>query len=381
MQHSLNTREQEILELIAVDQPLTQAEIGERLHIATNTVKDYVQRIYDKLGLEKPNRNQRSLLARARALRLLDSKSSLFPTHNLPAQTTRFVGRETELTELALLLRNPDVRLTTILAPGGMGKSRLALEMGTRALADFSNGVFFVALAPLRDPEHIINAIADSTGFQFMNDQREPKQQILDFLSNKNMLLILDNFEHLLGGASLITHILQAAPNVQVVVTSRERLNLRAETIYTVRGMRCAGETLNDCDAIRLFVESAHQIRPDFELTENNRRNVTRICDLVEGMPLAIVLAAAWVEVLSLEEIADEISQSIDFLAAEMRDVPRRQWSIRAVFDPTWKRMTEKERDAFMRFSVFRGGATRKATQHVTGADLNSTLSISSSIT
>jgi predicted ATPase len=116
-------------------------------------------------------------------------------------------------------------------------------------------------------------------------------------------------------------------------------------------------------------------------LTENNRRNVTRICDLVEGMPLAIVLAAAWVEVLSLEEIADEISQSIDFLAAEMRDVPRRQWSIRAVFDPTWKRMTEKERDAFMRFSVFRGGATRKATQHVTGADLNSTLSISSSIT
>jgi predicted ATPase/DNA-binding CsgD family transcriptional regulator len=371
---ALTSREQEILDLMAADQSLTQAEIGERLYIATNTVKDYFQLIYDKLGLVDSERNKKTMLARARALRLLSTTSSLFPTHNLPAQTTEFIGREQELLTLSQFLRNLKVRLITILAPGGMGKSRLALELGARALGDFTNGVFFAPLAPLRDPEHIVNAIAESTGFQFMSDQREPKQQILDFLSNKNMLLILDNFEHLLEGASLVTDILKAAPDVQVIVTSREKLSLRGEKTYTVSGMEFPDwETPEDAlqyDAVKLFLQGAQLAATDFELVADDLKFLARICRLVEGMPLAIVLAAAWVEVLSFQEIADEISQSIDFLAAEMRDVPRRQWSIRAVFEPTWNRMNENEQAAFMRFSVFRGGATRKATQYVTGADL-----------
>jgi predicted ATPase/DNA-binding CsgD family transcriptional regulator len=366
----LTEREMDVLRLKARNR--SNQEIADELVLALSTVKWYVGQIYGKLGVA----NRRQAVARAQALGLIEGPPtpSLRPHHNLPAQTTSFIGREQELDDLEALLADPKVRLVTILAPGGMGKTRLGLAVAEAHLDRFADGVYMVPLAPLRSPDQIVTAIAEATHFPFMPDERSPRQQVLDFLRQKHMLLLLDNFEHLLDGAGLVTEMLHAAPAVQVVVTTRERLNLRGETVYTVGGMIFPDwETPEDAleyDAVRLFMQCTEQACPGFEIHPDDLRFLARICRLVEGMPLGIVLAAAWTEVLSLKEIANEIQGSFDFLAAEMRDVPRRQWSIRAVFEPTWHRLADSERAAFMRFSVFRGGCTRDAAQGVTGADL-----------
>jgi predicted ATPase/Tfp pilus assembly protein PilF len=303
--------------------------------------------------------------------------------NNFPAQTTPFVGREHELAELTKLLKNPQIRLITILAPGGMGKTRLSLEAAGQLLnigfsnrtasTRFPNGAYFVPLAPLSSPEGIVTAVADAVNFQFYPGG-EPKQQLLDFFREKNMLLLLDNFEHLLAGADLVSDILATAPGVKVLATSRERLNLGGETIFNLEGMDFPDwETPEDAlefSAVKLFMQSAKRVRPDFELKTDDLKYVARICRLVQGMPLGILLAAAWVEMLSLEEIAAEIEKSLDFLESEQRDVPTRQRSIRAVFEYSWNLLTEDERAVFQKLSVFRGGFTREAAQIVAGANL-----------
>jgi predicted ATPase/tRNA A-37 threonylcarbamoyl transferase component Bud32 len=299
---------------------------------------------------------------------------SLRPRHNLPAQITPFVGRETEIAELAQLLDNPQIRLTTVLAPGGMGKTRLALETAEQQLSNFEHGVYFVDLAPLSDPTEIVSAIATATSYQFQADEREQKQQILDFLSNKDMLLVLDNYEHLLEEAGLVTDILKATPKVKILVTSRQRLNQLSETIFNLQGMDFpAWETPADAleyAAVKLFLQSARRAMPDFKVTADNMDAIARICKLVQGMPLGIVMAAAWIGMLSAEEIAAEIAQSIDFLASDMGDIPERQRSMRAVFDYSWQQMTQDEQFVFMKLSIFRGGCTREAARVVTGANL-----------
>ena len=308
------------------------------------------------------------------------------PRHNLPAQLTPFVGREAELTELARLLDDPAARLITILAPGGMGKTRLSLEAARRTLehtplplqgegpgVGFKNGVYFVPLAPLQSTDGLISTIAEHVNFQFYQGL-PPRQQLLDYFREKHMLVIMDNFEHLLDGAGLVTDILEYAPNVKVIATSRERLNLQGETIFRISGMEFPDwETPEDAleyAAVKLFMQSAHRVRPDFELVADELTYVARICRLVEGMPLGILLAAAWVDMLSLEEIADEISHSLDFLETDLRDVPERHRSIRAAIEPTWNRLSPQQQDVFMELSVFRGGFTWQAAQVVTGAEL-----------
>jgi serine/threonine protein kinase len=302
------------------------------------------------------------------------------PKHNLPAQTTPFVGREGEIAELAKLLNDPKIRLITILAPGGMGKSRLALEVAEQQLTNFENGVYFVELAPLSEPANVVSAIAEATGYQFQSDGREPKQQILDFLGNKNMLLVLDNFEHLLEGASLVTDILKAAPQVKILATSRQRLNQSGETLFKLEGMDFpAWEPPQDAleyAAVKLFLQSAKRAKPEFEITANNMDAIARICKLVQGMPLGIVLAAAWLSMLSPDEIAAEITKSIDFLESELSDLPERHQSIRAVFDYSWDLLTDTEKQAFMKLSVFRGGFTREAAEAVAGANLRILMSL-----
>lgn len=312
------------------------------------------------------------------------------PKHNLPAQTTAFVGREAELTELAKLLDDPKIRLVTIVAQGGMGKTRLALKITNRYVEDglrpsptqnlFKAGVYFVELAPLSDPNNIVSAIADATGYQFQQDGREAKQQILDFLANKMMLLLIDNFEHLLAGASLVTEILNAAPNVQILATSRQRLNQSGETIFNLAGMNFPKwETPEDAleyAAVKLFMQSAKRVQPQFELTAESMDAVARICILVQGMPLGILLAASWLSMLSAKEITAEIAQSIGFLESDMNDLPERHRSIRAVFDYSWNLMNQDERDVFMKLSVFKGGFTREAAQAIAGANLRTLMNL-----
>jgi predicted ATPase len=297
--------------------------------------------------------------------------------HNLPVQLTPFVGREGRLAEIAGRLADPACRLLSLVGPGGSGKTRLALETGAVQLERFADGVYFVALARLGSIEAIVPTVAGALGLSF-HAGREPRQQLLDHLRQKALLLILDNFEHLLEGVGLVAEILRAAPEVKILVTSRARLNVEGETLFPVGGMRFPEqEALSEAgrySAVKLFLQSARRARPDFGLREDNLSEVVRICRLVEGLPLGVLLAAAWVGVLTPAEIADQISgemgQSLDFLATDVSDVPERLRSMRAVFDHSWRLLTEREREVMRALSVFHGDFTWGAAERVAGASL-----------
>ena len=295
------------------------------------------------------------------------------PRHNLPVQATPFIGREAELCELARLLADSSVRVLTIVGVGGMGKTRLALEAGARQLERFTHGVYFVSLAGLEAAEAMVPATAQALGFPFY-EGREPRQQLLDYLREKKMLLILDNFEHLLGGVSLVNDILHTASHVLVLSTSRVRLGVPEEHLFHLAGMDFPDwETPADAleySAVKLFLQSARRVRPGFELAGDDLRYVARICRLVGGMPLGILLAAAWLEMLTPAEIATEMQHSLDFLTTDLPGVSERQRSVRAVLDYSWNSLMEQERSIFRELSVFRGGFTRDAVQAVTGASL-----------
>jgi predicted ATPase len=247
----------------------------------------------------------------------------------------------------------------------------------------FPDGVFFVELAALSSVEQMITAVATTLGFA-IEREIEPLHQILNFLSNKQLLLLLDNFEHLLApsvnGAEVVTAVLQAAPAVKIIITSRQKLNLSSEVLFVLEGLAfpdwqtTAGAL--SYSAVQLFLQSAQRVRYDFTLEDTALSHVARICRLTEGMPLGIVLAAAWIELLSLAEIADEMQADIDFLASEMGDLPPRQRSMRAVFDYSWASLTEPEQQVLAKLSVFRGGFTREAAQAVTGAMLRQLLAL-----
>jgi predicted ATPase/DNA-binding SARP family transcriptional activator len=317
--------------------------------------------------------------------------------HNLPVQPTPFVGRETFLREIAQRLQDPECRLLTLVGPGGSGKTRLALEAAAARLEDQAHGVYLVSLAPLDSSEAIVPTVAQALGFSFYAATRgrtgiEPEQQLLDYLRQKSVLLVLDNFEHLLDGVSLVTNILRATTGVKIVATSRARLNVQGEHLFPVSGMdlpdwegaRDAEEAPVDTgiptryarevaqySAVKLFVQCARRVQPGFELVTDNLMHIVRICHLVQGMPLGIVLAAGWLGMLTPAEVANAISQSLDFLATDLRDLPERQRSMRAVFDHSWKLLTEREREVFRTLSVFRGGFAAQAAEKVAGASLH----------
>ena len=307
--------------------------------------------------------------------------------HNLPSQPTPFLGRDTELAALDDLFRNSEVRLVTIVGPGGMGKTRLALAyaehyVGTQSTAMplqngslFPHGVYFLSLAPLSNPHHIMPAMVEALGSSLQaSGHHNAKQQVLDYLREKQMLLLLDNFEHLLAGAELVADILQAAPKVQILVTSRERLHLHEEQVYPIQGLEFpeleAFESAVEYTAVKLFLQSAQRVQPNFMLAPDNLLHLTRICHLVEGMPLAMELAAAWADGLSLADIAAEIQQNLDFLETNIRNLPARHRSMRAVFDYSWERLGKKEQSIFAQLSIFRDGFTREAIQTVTGVTM-----------
>jgi predicted ATPase/DNA-binding SARP family transcriptional activator len=307
--------------------------------------------------------------------------------HNLPLQLTPFVGRKAILAEIADRLQDPACRLLTLVGPGGSGKTRLALEAAAARLDDFSHGVYFVSLAPLESVEAIVPTVAMALGLSFYaqapgHPQSQLRQQLLDYLRLKTMLLIMDNFEHLLEGLDLVLEILQTAPKVKMVVTSRASLNLHGEQLLPIGGMALPqwgvpegdGQTLEDAaqySAVELFLQSARRAQPGFALADENVADVIRICGLVEGMPLGILLAAAWVGVLSPADIASEIVLGVDFLETDLRDLPERQRSMRAVFDRSWRLLSKREREVFERLSVFRGGFTRQAASQVAAASLH----------
>lgn len=299
------------------------------------------------------------------------------PAARLPMALTPFIGREREVAEVVALLHQPQPQLLTLVGAGGMGKTRLAMESAQRVLADpappaFPDGVCFVALAALQSASGLAQAIATALELPLVGS--EPEAILLAYLRPRRLLLILDNFEHLLAGTALVATIHQQAPGVHLLVTARERLNLSSEQLYTVHAMDYAPQSslavARHASAVRLFVERAQRVQPAFQVRAENLAAVLQICRLVQGMPLGLELAAAWVELLSLTEIIAEIEKSVDFLAVDWRNVPERQRSMRAVFVWSWELLTGAEQQVFAQLSLFHGGFTRKAALMVAGATL-----------
>lgn len=326
--------------------------------------------------------------------------------HNLPAQPNTFVGRVRELSQLTGHLDDPDCRLLTLTGPGGIGKTRLAVEGGRRYVqaeqtlggSTFADGIYFVNLAPVAVPETtgknvnrnrlpalLASAIADALNHP-LHGPGELTSQLLNHLRQKEMLLILDNFEHLIEGVDLLATLLQQASQVKLLVTSRERLNLLEEWVIEVEGLDVPDllpaidtqETgfdwrseLESFSAIALFVRQARQVRADFTLAEGEVPHIVRICQLVQGIPLALVLAASWLRVLSCAEIVNEIDRSLDFLSTSHRNIPERHRSLRAVFEQSWQMLSDQEKAVFCKLSIFRGGFQRDAARQVARASLS----------
>jgi len=296
-----------------------------------------------------------------------------FP-HNLPPQPTPFIGREQELSEIESLLSDPSCRLLTLVGPGGIGKTRLALEAASQQLGDYSNGVWFVPFVGVSSPEHIVPTLADSLKFSFYGPA-DPKVQILNYLKEKKMLLVLDNFEHLLNGAGLVSEILGTAPEVKCLVTSRELLKLKEEWAFQVKGLEYpkdekSEEAVEDYSAVQLFLQGAKRSDTSFRLSQEDKPFVVQVCQGVEGMPLGIELASSWARALSLKEIAKEVEKNLAFFAAERKDIPERHRNLQAVFEQSWGMLTKEEQRSFRRMAVFRGGFSREAAEKVAGANL-----------
>jgi len=304
------------------------------------------------------------------------------PPHNLPMSLIPFVGRGRLLADITDRLQHPTCRLLSLVGPGGCGKTRLALETAGRRLTEFRHGAFFVSLAPLQSADGIVPTVAQALDIPLaIGPEANPQQQLLDYLQEKELLLIMDNFEHLLEGVGLVSQILRRAPHVKAIATSRTRLNARGEHLTPVPGMDVpppdVQEELSQYSAVQLFLQSARRARADFVPTAEELAQVARICQLVEGMPLAILIAASWISLLIPAEIAAQIStRSLDFLETEWRDVPARQRSMRAVFDHSWSLLTEREREVFAALSVFRGGFVHEAAQQVASASLRELMSL-----
>lgn len=296
----------------------------------------------------------------------------LLPAHQgPPSPATPLVGREQELDNLRRYLELPDARLITLAGPGGIGKTRLAVELAAQLKTAYRDGVAFVNLQPVAAPEQLVAAIAEAVGCK-LSGAEAPRIQLLGHFRDWKLLLLLDNFEHLLAGATLLSELLAAAPGVRLLVTSREVLNLQEEWSYPLLGLAYPPEgatavALEQYAAVRLFAERALRARPTFALADEPEA-VARICRLAEGMPLAIELAAAWRGALPCAAIADEIARNLAFLVARDRNRLERHHSIRAVFDHSWARLPEEAQLLLMRLTVFRGGFTHGAAAAVAGA-------------
>ena len=296
----------------------------------------------------------------------------------LPESTTSFVGRQVELFQIKNLFKNPLCRLVTLVGPGGCGKTRLAIEAARLASGAFPDGTFFVPFDECHNVEMIIPAIAIALNFTIdtFATRLNPETQLLDFLDWRVVLLILDGFEGLTSGAALLGRMLEKAPMLKILVTSRHNLNLQSEWPYPVDGLPSGEEgvedlSLSQVEAVRLFMERAIQVDHVIHFSDGDYQCIARICRMVEGMPLAIELAAAWVGVMIVEDIEKELSLNLDILSTERDDVPGKHQSIRAVFENAWVLLTAEHQDLLRKLAIFESSFDRKAAAQVTQGEIS----------
>jgi predicted ATPase/class 3 adenylate cyclase len=303
-------------------------------------------------------------------LETLDTRSN-----NLPVQPTPLVGREQEVTEVTGLVRREEARLLTLTGPGGTGKTRLALQSAAELLEDFEDGVFFVSLAALSDPQLVASAVAATLGVTEVAD-RPLKESLKDFLREKRILLLLDNFEQVLEAAPMVSELLLAAPDLRVLATSRTPLRLYGEHEYAVSPLALpdpqrppSAERLTHYEAVRLFIERARAAKADFSMTNDNAPAVAQICHRLDGLPLAIELAAARIKLLTPQAMLARLGNRLKLLTGGARDLPERQRTLRATLEWSHALLEWDERALFGRLSVFAGGRTLEAIEAVCDAE------------
>ena len=360
----LTRREQDILKLLALN--LTDREIADRLTLALSSVKWYARQVYAKLGVE----NRHQAVAKAAELGLLPRPSLSRPSHNLPRQITRLIGREKEIARVVELIW--EYSLITLTGSGGVGKTRLAIAAAEELLDDFANGVWFIEIAPLSDPLLVERTLADVLGVREEPD-RSLRDSLILYLQERQALLIFDNCEHMLDAcAALASDLLKNLPSLKILVSSREPLGVTGEAVFRVPSLSfpfdlkpLALDQIQEFEAVRLFQERARAALPDFLLNQQNAAHIAQICRRLDGIPLAIELAASRISSLDVEHIASRLDQAFRLLSGGSRGALERHRTLRAAVDWSYNLLAEKERLLLRRLSIFVNGCTLEAVESV----------------
>jgi len=350
---------------------LRTAYLGRTAELSVTRLEEIAAELAGVNGTQNLQMLARDHVSVPHASQLSQSGVELIPSNNLPLQLTSLVGREQEVAAAVKLLRHPGVRLLSMVGTAGVGKTRLALQVASDLVESFADGVFFVALTPVRDTELVLSTVAQTLGLRAMGSQ-----SFLDllktYLRDKHCLLLLDNFEQVVGAAPLFADLLEACPDLKILVTSREVLRLRAEHQFSVPPLALPDRkhlpddrALADVPAVDLFIQRAQAIRPDFQLTPGNAAAIAVICIRLDGLPLAIELAAARVKWLAPEALLAWLDRRLQLLTGGARDLPERQQTLRNTLKWSYDLLSAEEQRLFRLLAVFVGGCQLEAVEAV----------------